>query len=58
MQDKTGYNPRIINLASKLSGSIQRENSKCILALPFDNTQMEVLEKTLSGGFNSVNTRL
>ena len=57
MQDKTGYNPRIINSASKLSGCIQREKSKCILALPVDNTQMEIFEKTC-GGFNSVNTRL
>ena len=47
MQDKTGYNPRIINSASKLSGCIQREQSKCILALPVDNTQMEIFEKTL-----------
>ena len=58
MQDKTGYNPRIINSASKLSGCIQREQSKCILALPINNTQMEIFEKTLSGGFSSVNTRL
>ena len=58
MQDKSGYNPRIINSASKLSSCIQREESKCILALPVDNTQMEVFEKTLSGGFSSVNTRL
>ena len=42
MQDKTGYNPRIINSASKLSGCIQREQSKCILALPVGNTQMEI----------------
>ena len=58
MQDKSGYNPRIINSASKLSGCIQREKSKCILALPINNTQMEIFEKTLSGGFSSVNTRL
>ena len=45
MQDKTGYNPRIINSGSKLSGCIQREKSKCILALPVDNTKMEVFEK-------------
>ena len=57
MQDKTGYNPRIINSASKLSGCIQREQSKCILALPINNIQMEIFEKTLSGGFSSVNTR-
>ena len=58
MQDKTGYNPRIINSASKLSGCIQREKSKCILALPINNTQMEIFEKTLCAGFSSVNTRL
>ena len=58
MQDKSGYNPRIISSASKLSGCIQREKSKCILALPINNTQIEIFEKTLSGGFSSVNTRL
>ena len=58
MQDKLVYNPRIINSASKLSGCIQREKPKCILALPIHNTQMEIFEKTLSGGFSSVNTRL
>ena len=58
MQDKTVYNPRIINSASKLSGCIQREKSKCILALPINNTQMEIFEKTICGGFSSVNTRL
>ena len=58
MQDKTGYNPRIINSASKLSGCIQREKSKCIFAFPVDNTQMEIFEKILCGGFSSVNTRL
>ena len=58
LQEKTGYNPRIINLASKLSGCIQREKSKVILALPTNNTQMEVFEKTVAGGFNCVNTRL
>ena len=36
MQDTTGYNPRIINSASKLSGCIQREQSKVIIALPID----------------------
>ena len=58
MQEKSGYNPRIINSASKLSGCIQREQLKVILALPTNNTQMEVFEKTLCGGFSCVNTRL
>ena len=58
IQDKTNYNPRIINSASKLSGCIQREKSKCILALPINGVQMEVFEKTVYGGFSSVNNRL
>ena len=58
MQEKSGYNPRIINPASKLSGCIQREKSKVILALPTNNIQMEVFEKTVGGGFSCINTRL
>ena len=58
MQDTTGYNPRIINSASELSSCIQREQSKVIIALPTNNIQMEVFEKTLSGGYSCVNNRL
>ena len=58
MQEKSGYNPRIINSASKLSGCIQREQTKGIFALPVNNTQVEVFEKTLCGGFSCINTRL
>ena len=58
IQDKVNYNPRIINSASKLSGCIQREQSKCILALPINTTQMEIFEKTVCGGFSAVNNRL
>ena len=45
------------NSASKLNGCIQREQSKIILALPTNNSIMEV-EKTLASGFSCVNTRL
>ena len=58
IMDMTDYNPRIINSASKLSGCIQREKSKCIIALPTDNIQMEIFEKTVCGGYSSVNNRL
>ena len=58
MQNKTGYNPRKINSASKLSSCIQREQSKCILVLPTNNCHVEIFEKTLSGGFSCVNIRL
>ena len=55
VKEMTDYNPRIINSASKLSGCIQREKSKCIIALPTDNIQMEIFEKTVCGGYSSVN---
>ena len=58
MQEKSGYNPRIINSTNKLSGCIQREQTKSILALPVNNTQVEVFEKKLCGGFSCVNARL
>ena len=58
IMEMTDYNPRIINSASKLSRCIQREKSKCILALPTDNIQMEIFEKTVCGGYSSVNNRL
>ena len=58
IMEMTDYNPRIINSASKLSGCIQREKSKCILALPTNNIQMDIFEKTVCGGYSSVNNRL
>ena len=57
MQEKSGYNPRIIKLASKLSGCIKREQTKSILAFLVNNTQVEVFVKTLCGGFSCVYTR-
>ena len=58
MQNEASCNPRKINSASKLSSCIQREQSKCILSLPTNNCYVEIFEKTLSGGFSCVNTRL
>ena len=58
MQEKSSYNPRIINSASKLSACIQREQSKVVLALPTNNKQVEFFEKAVAGGFSSVNNRL
>ena len=54
MYEKQGFNPRKCNSASKLSGCIQSEQSKVILALPTSNSIME----TLTGSFSCVNTRL
>ena len=58
MYDKSMYNPRKCNSASKLSGCIHRELSKVISALPTNNSIMEIFEKTLPGGFTCANTRL
>ena len=58
MYEKSMDNPRKCNSASTLSGCIQQEQSKIILALLTNNSIMKVFEKTLTGGFSCVNTRL
>ena len=58
MQDKYGFNPRKCNSASSLSGCIEREMSKLIIALPTNPDHVEIFEKTVTGDFSSVNTRL
>ena len=58
MFEKTGFNSRKCNSANKLSCVIQREQSKVILALPTNNSNIETFEKTLTGGFSCVSTRL
>ena len=52
------YNPQKLNSASKLRGCIQKEQSKVISALPTNNSILGILEKTVTGGFSCVNTRL
>ena len=52
------YNSRKCNSPSKLSGCIQREQSKIVLALPTNNSIVEIFEKTLTGGFSCVNASL
>ena len=58
MYDKTLFNPRKCNSASKLSGCIQCEQSKLILALLTNDSIIERFKETLAGGFSCVNTRL
>ena len=58
MNETYGFNPRKCNSASSMSGSIEREMSKIILALPTKHDHVEIFEKTITGGFSSVNTRL
>ena len=58
MQYMYGFNPRKCNCASSMSGCIEREMSKIILALPTKYEHVEVFKETVIGGFRCVNTRL
>ena len=56
MHDRYSFNPRKCNSASSLSGSIERELSKIIIALPITNKIVDIFEQTLTGGFSCINT--
>ena len=58
MENTYGFNPRKFNSASSMSGCIEREMSKIILALPTKLEHAEIFEHTVIGRFSSVNTRL
>ena len=58
MHENHGFNPKRCNSASTLSGSIEREMSKVIIALPTSNEIVDIFVKTLTSGFSCVNTRL
>ena len=58
MHDAYGFNPRKCNSASSMSGCIEREMSKIILALPTKYEHVEIFEETVIGGYSCVNTRL
>ena len=58
MHDQYSFNPRKCNSASTLSGCIEREISRIIIALPTFNEAVNIFEQTIAGGFSSVNTRL
>ena len=58
MHEKFGFNPRKINSASTLSGCVQRDQSKVLIALPTCYEHAKVFEKSLIGGFSCVNTRI
>ena len=58
MQNTYGFNPRKCNSAISMSGCIEREMSKIILALPTKYEHIEIFEETVVGGFSCVNTRL
>ena len=50
IQDRFGYNLRIINSASKLSGCIQKEKSEVILLSLQITSRWRLLRKPLQGG--------
>ena len=58
MNKKFGFNPRKCNSASTLSGCIQHNQSKVIIALPTNYSHAEIFEKTLIDGFTCVNNRI
>ena len=58
MHDQYGFNPRKCNSTSILSGCIEREMSRVIIALPTSNEVVDIFEQTITGGFSSVYTRL
>ena len=58
MHDQYDFNPRKCNSASTLSGCIEREMPRAIIALLISNEAVDVFEQTITGGFSSVNTRL
>ena len=58
MQDMYGFNPRKCNSTSLMSGCIEREMSKIILALPTKNEHVEIFEETVIVGFSCVNTKV
>ena len=58
LNDKFKFNPRKCNSASFYSGCVQRDKSKCIIALPTNSDHAIFFEETLIGGFSRINTRL
>ena len=51
MHNKTMYNLRQSNSARKLSDCIQLEQSKLVLAIPINNSIMEIFQKNLNRWF-------
>ena len=58
MHELYGFNPRRCNSASTVSGCIEREMSKVIIAPPTSSKSVEIFEQTITGAFSSVDTQL
>ena len=57
MHNTYNINPWKCNSASTLNKYAYRYLTKNIIALPTSNTVVEILEKTITGGFSGVNAR-
>ena len=58
MKNTYGFNPRKYNSVSSMSGCIESEMSKIILALPTKYDHDEIFKETVIGGFSCVNAIL
>ena len=58
MNNRYGFNPRKCNSASTLSGCIEREMSRVIIALPTSNEIVYIFEQSITVGFSCVNNHL
>ena len=58
MHNTYGFHPRKCNSASSMSGCIEREMPKIILALPTKYEHVEMFEETVIGSYSCVNARL
>ena len=58
LNNKFKFNPINFNSASSFSSCVQKDKSKRITALPTNPDHVQLLEKTLIGGFSAVNTCL
>ena len=52
------FNPCKCNSANSFSGCVHRDKSKCIIAFQTDAETVKIFEKTLIGGFSSVDAHL
>ena len=58
MHKMRAYNLRQCNSTSTLNGYIERDTGKVFIALSTNNDAVEIFEKTLTGGYSCINTRL
>ena len=58
IQNTYGFNQRKCNSASSMSGCIEKEMSKIILALPTKYDHIKIFEETVIGGFSCINTKI